>query len=91
MGCTSPHLIVHRPELEVKMHSFDEWFSRIYPEPQPSGTKDTALMGWNAAVHAAQDVLKKATGRFIDEQKYELAAIARDLREELHIIIRKRD
>ena len=72
------------------MHQFDEWFARVYPE-QTQEKKDAALLGWNAAVHAAQEVLAQATHRLVGERQYEMAALVRDLHEELGAVTRKRD
>jgi len=73
------------------MHQFDEWFSRVYPEHPTGEKRDTALLGWNAAVHAAQDVLDQTKDRLVGECKYEMAALVRDLREELAAIVRRRE
>jgi hypothetical protein len=73
------------------MHPFDEWFSRTYPGAQPPGTRETALMAWNAAVHTAQDRLSLGKDKLVKEAKYECAAVVRDLREDLKQIVRKNE
>ena len=49
------------------------------------------MIAWNAAVHAAQGVLNEAKDHFLNEHKYELAALARDLREAIPVVTRKRE
>ncbi len=70
------------------MHAFDEWFDRVYPGAQPPGTRETALIAWNAGVHASQAVITETMQKLISQARYEFAAIARDLREELATVIR---
>ena len=72
------------------MHQFDEWFARVCPG-QPQEKKDAALLGWNAAVRAAQEVLDQAKDRLVHEREYQMAALVRDLREELAAVARTRD
>ena len=67
-----------RPEVCVDAHVFDEWFARTYPQPQPPGTRETALIAWNAAVHEACDLLSIAKDYFVQACKYESAVVVRD-------------
>ena len=63
------------------MHPFDEWFSRTHPAPQPQGTRETAIIAWNAALHAARNSASNAKDRLVEQQQYEYAVIIRDFAE----------
>lgn len=65
------------------IHPFDEWFSRVYQQPQPTGVREAAMIAWNAGVHAAAAYADKVKERLLAKCAYELAAVARDLREDL--------
>ena len=69
-------------------HPFDEWFALVYPEPQPAGTRETALVAWNAAVHAACDRVSMAKERTLAERKYEQVVVFRDLLRDLACLTR---
>ena len=73
------------------MHPFDEWFAHAYPDPQPPGTRDTTLIAWNAAVHAACESIWLAKDGFAFERRYDEIAAARNLREEVRQLARRLD
>lgn len=74
----------------TQTQSFDEWFARVYPAPQPPGVKETAMIAWNAGVHAAAAYVDGVMQRMVHESRFELAALARDLREELKTSVARR-
>jgi hypothetical protein len=61
------------------MHPFDDWLAQVYPPPQPAGTRETALIARNAAIHAACEALSLSKGQFVMDRRYEQAAVTRDL------------
>jgi hypothetical protein len=72
----------------VAIHPFDEWFAVNYPDPQPPGTRETALMAWNAAVHAAGDHLSLLKDEYTSASKYEQVAAVRDSIRALSSVVR---
>jgi hypothetical protein len=73
------------------MHPFDEWYLRTYREPQPQGTKEGAVIAWNAAVNAVIDVATAAKNQLVQDRKYESAALVFDLRQEMRGVARRYD
>jgi hypothetical protein len=73
------------------MHPFDEWFDLVYPAPQPVGTRQSSLVAWNAAIHAACESLSVAKDQFVLDRHYEQAATARDLIEQVRTLTRRHD
>jgi len=70
------------------MHPFDEWFDMTYPPPQPPGTRETALITWNAAIRAAQEAIRGSRDRLVELKQYEHAALANDVGEEVRGLAR---
>jgi hypothetical protein len=73
------------------MHPFDEWYLRTHPQPQPQGTKEGAVIAWNAAVNAVIDVATAAKNQLVQDRKYESAALVFDLRQEMRGVARRYD
>ena len=73
------------------VHPFDEWFSRVYQQPQPPGVRETAIIAWNAGVHAAAAYADQLKERLLDKRAYELAALARDIRDDLKTNVTRRN
>ena len=79
------------------MHPFDEWFNVTYPHPQPAGTRETALIAWNAAIHAAREFIRTRMLKLVDgdelveECRYERAAELRDCALDLAQVSRVND
>ena len=73
------------------MNHFDEWFDLTYPSPQPPGTRQSALIAWNAAVRAAHESVRGVITRLVEQKQYEHAALARDIAEEVRELTRIAD
>jgi hypothetical protein len=61
---------------------FISFFEHYYPTAD-AHVRATAMIAWNAAVHECAHLVEKNTDVEVDAQRYERAALLRDVREEI--------